>query len=138
MIHRRKDVRVALSGLDLGLRACSHPEATREDTTRPSTTWPWLSTCSSPSAPPGQLSCTCTTWAVRSECASRRPTPSGFGLIFQNTTISLEGWNAPILQGYERLGGRAYGRGALFRRRPLRARENADAFAEAIIETFSR
>src|SRR6267143_101035 len=27
------------------------------------------------------------------------------GLIFQNTTISLEGWNPAILQGYERIGG---------------------------------
>jgi pimeloyl-ACP methyl ester carboxylesterase len=27
------------------------------------------------------------------------------GLIFQNTTISLEGWNPAILKGYERLGG---------------------------------
>jgi pimeloyl-ACP methyl ester carboxylesterase len=27
------------------------------------------------------------------------------GLIIQNTTISLEGWNPAILQGYERIGG---------------------------------
>ena len=27
------------------------------------------------------------------------------GLIFQNTTISLEGWNPAILAGYERIGG---------------------------------
>ena len=47
-----------------------------------------------------------TTSAVRAECGSRRPFPERIaGLIFQNFTISVEGWNPERLKVYERLGG---------------------------------
>ena len=78
----------------------------RRSCDRPSTTWPRPSTHSSRSARPGQsiFYMHDIGGPIGMRIATAHPERIA-GLIFQNFTISVEGWNPERLKVYERLGG---------------------------------